>query len=143
MILKQENPDKLTSKVEYLVLGVVFIALCVARWGDIIFYSKKNVNQDLLSKIVPVTLKPYVGFVGPHQLSLPLGILGIIVGVWLFNRFVLKDSDFFYLLDQIVIASCLAWGHCCFYPILLALILWVGPRMQQMELSSYDRLQMD
>ncbi|MBK7606056.1 MAG: prolipoprotein diacylglyceryl transferase [Saprospiraceae bacterium] len=95
LILKQENPDKLNSKVEYLVLGVVFIALCVARWGDIIFYSKKNVNQDLLSKIVPVTLKPYVGFVGPHHLSLPLGILGIIVGVWLFNRFVLKDSDFY------------------------------------------------
>lgn len=41
LILKQENPDKLNSKVEYLVLGVVFIALCVARWGDIIFYSKK------------------------------------------------------------------------------------------------------
>ena len=95
LILKQENPDKLTSKVEYLVLGVVFIALCVARWGDIIFYSKKNVNQDLLSKIVPVTLKPYVGFVGPHHLSLPLGILGLVVGVWLFNRFVLKDSDFY------------------------------------------------
>ncbi|MBK6817545.1 MAG: prolipoprotein diacylglyceryl transferase [Saprospiraceae bacterium] len=95
LILKQENPDKLNSKVEYLVLGVVFIALCVARWGDIIFYSKKNVNQDLLSKIVPVTLKPYVGFVGPHHLSLPLGILGLVVGVWLFNRFVLKDSDFY------------------------------------------------
>ena len=92
LILKQENPDKLQILT---VLGVVFIALCVARWGDIIFYSKKNVNQDLLSKIVPVTLKPYVGFVGPHHLSLPLGILGLVVGVWLFNRFVLKDSDFY------------------------------------------------
>ena len=108
LTLKQANPDKLTSKVEYLVLGVVFVALCVARWGDNIFYAKKNVSQDLLSKIFPVTLKPSLSFVGPHHLSLPLGILGLVVGVWLFNRFVLKDSDFFYLLDQIVIASCLA-----------------------------------
>ncbi|MBK7372937.1 MAG: prolipoprotein diacylglyceryl transferase [Saprospiraceae bacterium] len=95
LTLKQANPDKLTSKVEYLVLGVVFVALCVARWGDNIFYAKKNVSQDLLSKIFPVTLKPSLSFVGPHHLSLPLGILGLVVGVWLFNRFVLKDSDFY------------------------------------------------
>ncbi|MBK6479422.1 MAG: hypothetical protein IPF93_14405 [Saprospiraceae bacterium] len=28
LTLKQANPDKLTSKGEYLVLGVVFVALC-------------------------------------------------------------------------------------------------------------------
>ncbi|MBL0110557.1 MAG: prolipoprotein diacylglyceryl transferase [Saprospiraceae bacterium] len=75
LTLKQANPDKLTSKVEYLVLGVVFVALCVARWGDNIFYSKKCESGPIVqnSSGHPQAL---CGFCGSASTFIAIGYIG-------------------------------------------------------------------
>lgn len=102
--------NTLNRQIQTLVLVTLITGLFVSRWGAAILNHQKAIAGDVASTISPLVLKPSPGFIGIQNMSLPAGILGIILGTWLFSRFITKDSRFTFILDRVAIVSCLAGG---------------------------------
>ncbi len=99
--------SKSTHHIQYLVLFIISIGLMFSKVGNSIFENQSILKGNSISWFLPFVLKPTIRFVGVHQLSLPMGILGIILAVWVYKKLFLKSQEFRFMLDRIAIVTCL------------------------------------
>lgn len=89
--------DKLTT---YVMLG----AIIGARLGHILFYDPVYYLNNPI-EILPIRIKPTFQFTGLAGLASHGGILGALIGLYLYNR--KFEKDYMWILDRLVIGGAL------------------------------------
>src|SRR5699024_5349436 len=89
-IYKRDQVD--LNKLDPLFVYMVLSTLIVARLGHVLFYQPELFIQKPLSVFLPFEFRPEFKFTGFQGLASHGAAIGILIGMWLYNKRVLKKS---------------------------------------------------
>lgn len=89
--------------VDSLFVYVALAVLLGARLGEVFFYSWDYYKDHLMEILLPIQFKPFkiIGFSG---LASHGAALGVIISVYLFKRYKLREKSYLWILDRVVLA---------------------------------------
>ncbi len=95
--------------VESLFVYVALAVLLGARLGEVFFYSWDYYKNHLMEILIPIQFKPFkiIGFSG---LASHGAALAVIISVYLFKRFKLREKSYLWILARVVLAVPIGGG---------------------------------
>lgn len=105
VIFKKEQLSQ--SKLDILALYVIFGIILGARFGHVLFYDPIHYWNNPI-EILPIRIEPHFQFVGLAGLASHGGVIGALIGLYLYNR--KYKGDYLWILDKLTIAAALLGG---------------------------------